>query len=592
VAAEWLEKRKMMCAVVPMERRRTMRRTAVAFLFLFLLLGVPNQAVAATNDSFRAASTGGLLEDDIDLLQDPARITEIDGKRIWTNLSNFVNKQEEVFGGSSNNILLVGGARSWGTLHGALVYDRSTSRTALGTGLSTRPQGGMASEMLGIGELDDAQFADLNGDNAFDMLTLTHERRERFDDSTYGTILAVVAKELGDARIGVRASRYHSKREDQRDQYGNSGYNFERVKTATDLITGLPVYSDDERGTQKRTRESTIDGILVSYWRPIRAGLEGGARFGIDRITADNNHSRQETHITNLTPAIPNANTHNSTLNEEVVRPSEGLNLHGGVTGFYEWSPEIQYRVFVDLSRETSELDSEARNLEIHTGTDRVTVGSDVQQDSYRDSTSAPRTGDDSRLTGSFFGYGVRKLSDDATFAMGLRLTTSSYEATGETKSQTRDVYRVDDGDGVQTDGDYIETTTGSQTLVNKTTSSLREISIPVGLEFRLRKPVMLRLGAVHYESFMEATVTDHQKAFSAEVTRTEYGDGSVEEDLSSGGSQIPGTTETRKTRTSDTWYSYGLGIQATENLQIDVMGFSDVTDLSQWKLSAVVKLR
>jgi hypothetical protein len=576
----------MMRAVVPMERRRTMRRTAVAFLFLFLLLGVPNLAFALT-DSFRAASTGGLLEDDVDLLQDPARITEIKGKLIWTNLSNFINKDEEVFGGASRDFLLVGGAASWGTLHGALVYDRRTSRTALGSDLYDR----YGNTLYGLAERQDAEFIDRDSDNSYDELVSTRERREGFQDDSEGDIYAAVAKEMGAARLGISASRYHWKSE---YRYPYDGYNFLSETIRKNLITGQTLYSDLSEGTQVYKSGYTTTGVLVSYWRPIRPRLQGGVRLGMDWISHEDESKWRETEAIDYTPLLPNANTDNSLMTSEYAAPSSGLNIRGGVTGFYEWSPETEYRVFIDLARESFEWDPDALNQATATRTVLATLGSDVRTYSQNGTLDAPLSGDGSVLTGNFFGYGLRKLSDDATFAFGLRLASSSYEQTVETSEQLRMVTTYDDGDGIPTFSDYTQTVTGSQAIVNKTTSLSREFSIPVGLEFRLRKPVMLRLGAVHRETFEDATDTDVQTSYSVAVMRTEYGDGRVSETLydSDDGLQIPGTAATAKHRSSYTEYSYGLGIQATENLQIDVMGFSQVTDLSEWRLSAVIKLR
>ncbi|MDO9067369.1 MAG: hypothetical protein Q7W05_02800, partial [Deltaproteobacteria bacterium] len=36
--------------------------------------------------------------------------------------------------------------------------------------------------------------------------------------------------------------------------------------------------------------------------------------------------------------------------------------------------------------------------------------------------------------------------------------------------------------------------------------------------------------------------------------------------------------------------YSYGAGWKISDNLQIDLMGFSQLTDMTDWKLSAVFK--
>ncbi len=53
---------------------------------------------------------------------------------------------------------------------------------------------------------------------------------------------------------------------------------------------------------------------------------------------------------------------------------------------------------------------------------------------------------------------------------------------------------------------------------------------------------------------------------------------------------QETGTSQTNQGKVSYTNYTYGAGWKVTENLQLDFMGFAQLTDLTNWKLSAVFK--
>ncbi|MBM3314819.1 hypothetical protein FJY71_03120, partial [candidate division WOR-3 bacterium] len=48
--------------------------------------------------SFRLQSTAGVWYDDYDLMFDPALLLDVDGHRIYTNLSNYVTGSEAQFG--------------------------------------------------------------------------------------------------------------------------------------------------------------------------------------------------------------------------------------------------------------------------------------------------------------------------------------------------------------------------------------------------------------------------------------------------------------------------------------------------------------
>ena len=47
---------------------------------------------------------------------------------------------------------------------------------------------------------------------------------------------------------------------------------------------------------------------------------------------------------------------------------------------------------------------------------------------------------------------------------------------------------------------------------------------------------------------------------------------------------------ETNKENTPQTDYFYGIGWKVNDNLQIDLMGFSELTKLDNWRLSATLK--
>jgi hypothetical protein len=79
--------------------------------------------------------------------------------------------------------------------------------------------------------------------------------------------------------------------------------------------------------------------------------------------------------------------------------------------------------------------------------------------------------------------------------------------------------------------------------------------ALPVGLEYTMTDWLAFRIGATHW------IWTD----------KTE-GEGTSEE------------------TGSETDYYYGAGLNITENLTVDVLGWSNLTDLDNWKLSATVK--
>ncbi|MDH5187231.1 MAG: hypothetical protein OEW70_09240, partial [candidate division WOR-3 bacterium] len=71
--------------------------------------------------------------------------------------------------------------------------------------------------------------------------------------------------------------------------------------------------------------------------------------------------------------------------------------------------------------------------------------------------------------------------------------------------------------------------------------------------------------------------------------TRTEYGDSTFSERVGPQ-SELQATSETINTIEHNTYFTYGAGFNPIKNLQIDIMGFRNLTNLSNWKLSITFK--
>ena len=125
---------------------------------------------------------------------------------------------------------------------------------------------------------------------------------------------------------------------------------------------------------------------------------------------------------------------------------------------------------------------------------------------------------------------------------------------------------------------------------MTKTTGAISSFSVPVGIEFYLADPVVFRLGARHTLSINDYTTVHDMIDYDPERTRTVRGDGTVSESMIDPGNQAAGSEESDTETSPDTDYFYGIGWQVTDNLQIDLMGFNELTDLSNWKLSATFK--
>jgi len=100
---------------------------------------------------------------------------------------------------------------------------------------------------------------------------------------------------------------------------------------------------------------------------------------------------------------------------------------------------------------------------------------------------------------------------------------------------------------------------------------------------------VVFRLGANHRITTSDLTATDQVVSWSAPRTRTVFGDGRIIETTALPGPFVS-RSNTVNVKSSQTIYTYGAGWNYSDRLQLDFMGFAELTDLSHWRLSATFK--
>jgi hypothetical protein len=177
-------------------------------------------------------------------------------------------------------------------------------------------------------------------------------------------------------------------------------------------------------------------------------------------------------------------------------------------------------------------------------------------------------------------------------FGIGAMFSTSKSTDSVTTQDVVTMIEVYDDNDGVTVDpDDYVQTTWSDETWMLKTTSSSKGFRFPVGIEFFVVNPKLcIRLGGTYSLTYADHTTVNQMIAYEPERTRIEYGDGSVIESLIDPGTS-DAATETWNEVISTTNYVFGLGWHPVDNLQIDLMGFTKLTDMTEWRLSAVLRL-
>ncbi len=526
--------------------------------------------------SFRAQSTAGLWADDYDLLFDPARITEIQGSRLWTNLSNFMTSYEDVFDNGSVPFILIGGTSKLGNIYPALMYDRSNFKNALPTGLDDVN----GDEIYGDADVTTIDWIDSDGNGTYDQRIVTERTASAYYYDVENDMFVAVAKVFGNKRIGL--GFMHNEYKNTSTDPDN---NFTFDTTDYDMVSGLTTFEAHAGFGGDNIYSGSSNEITFSAWldkEQTRFGLQADFALlkmkGYGLILGDTAVHTDPADTTVFHTAV-------NVLDSTDI-PQSGMDINVLLKCHHNYNENAQGRFYLGIGMASWDYGDGAMSYYRNGRLDAFTTF-------LWDTTNVW-----TRHTGSYgskeISLGTRQLftvSERLKFGIGLFFSTGSWSDSTVAMDTTLAVEIYDDNDGISFDpDDYVQTSWSSESWMTRRTGATHELSIPVGLEFTLANPVVFRLGAEHTYTIDDYTVVEQQIAYEPMRVRTVDGTGAVTEIMIDPGPAPIGSDETVYEKTPMTNYYYGIGWKATDNLQIDLMGFAKLTDLTNWKLSATLK--
>ncbi|MEO0079915.1 MAG: hypothetical protein ABIK44_04475 [candidate division WOR-3 bacterium] len=528
--------------------------------------------------SFRLQSTAGIWDDDYDLMFDPARILEIEGYRLWTNLSNYATGNDEQFGPGRSNLFLVGGStgKDW-QVAPAGIFDHYQFERPLFTGLFGPDE---RDSLFGRGRSSYAEWRDLDSNGTYDfkrvMITERNAwRRGSGDDCYFG-----VGTELGAARVGAGFIWENGKVEFTNPEFDYILHNYD-----SSLIAGRLTWLHDDTGKFRQFSGSDAKRLVLSGWFKLGETWELGAMLKPGFITTDDRLERTEKSRTDFNPGVGSPTDYEqSSLDEWWKSPYSGFDLPLTVqlvlrNDAYEtwWSLGGFYA--------SQRLGSDGGGRSVATYHRTLNPGYTTEWDTMIHNRAGARSGSGLNLGLVRRHHLAEKL--EFGFGVNLGLGFGVDSLLDELQEWERVVY--DNGDSLQNVFDYTRTTTSAETWLERTTASQAKAAVPVGLEFRPITPVALRLGALPTFLWENVTTTHQLLALAPRKSRTEYGDGSFSERVDEV-ERSPDSRERRTSFTQTTQLTYGAGFRPVENLQIDLMGFANLVDLTGWRLSATLR--
>ncbi|MEO0155766.1 MAG: hypothetical protein ABIL07_01465 [candidate division WOR-3 bacterium] len=527
-------------------------------------------------ESFRYQSTAGLFEDDYDLLFDPARICEIQGSRLWTSLSNFVSGNENLFSNGSLPYILVGGTTNFGKFYPGMVYDHSVDKTALATGLFD-PNG---NQIYGDGELTTIDWDDTDNNGIFDRRTIETETRSAYEQIKDNNMFIGLGYKLENLRLGLGYLRVNSKYiSTDPDNNFTYDYTIEDLTTNSFTLINRAKFSGDENNNYGE------NDILFSIWKDMEK-LSIGLLAGFGFLGYGYNANIAGDSAIYTQPADTNTFYTRANILDSSNQKQSGNIITVNLRAFYNYNENIQGRYYLGFFTQSLGYGDDAID---HYYKTRDNIMAQFTWDTINTFTYYNGS---SNIKG--FQIGTKhlfKISEKLRIGFGAMFINNSVFDSTLAKDTTVSVRVYDDNDGISFDpDDYMTTVWSSETWMTKVTGVSRTIELPVGVEFNLFPQLTFRLGARHTYTMDDITTVTELVQYEPQRTRTVDGTGAVTEDLIDPNPAPIGSDETQKVNTPNTDYFYGIGWNVTDNLQIDIMGFSELTNLENWRISATLK--
>lgn len=545
--------------------------------YLLLLLTAATTLLAFSPGSFRLQSTAGVWEDDYDLIFDPGRLPLIDGARVYTGLSNYVTSNEAVFGLNSSNFILAGAS---GHLRDkfapAVLADGHSYRLPQYTYLQDQA----GDSLFGSGRVIDVFWQDQDSNGVYDYKQVRAVERNAWTAGSGSDLLISAGYLSGPSRFGISLSW-----EDSTRRQVMPGGNYIINDYDSSLVAGRIVYRLDDTGHYVTRYRQSAGALVLSGWFGLKdgsqLGLSLGPRLLLDDSGLDNTMGRRVDYNPGGSPVVgflrQIGNSSQSLayqgvqvpLNATLTRSGEKSESWLYVGGFYQ-----------------AEKPSGAAGSHAYYSSQRTQYPGDYF---IFDTTTHNYRGLRSSFGGSVRFKELYRMGERLNLGWSAQLGARGYADSLLDDMQEHGGGRYDDGDSVQTHADYTQVTSGAERWLDREAGYEGWLTLPVGLEFKLVPSVAFRLGAQHTVTLSDRTKTGQLISWSPHKTRTVYGDGSFFEEVDSLGRRTASSEHTFGFD-QQTLFSYGAGFRPLDNLQIDLMGFANLVNLTGWRLSATLR--
>jgi hypothetical protein len=549
----------------------------IVLITSLLLCGI----LFAQTNSFRNQATGSAIDDDLDLIYDPINLHFISGNRLYTNLSNIINGNEEFLNNNSSDHYLLGFSIQnpfIENLKHSFLVEFSNNKTGRSVWLDTNLDG--ESDIEDHGEIKNiyTSYEDIDGDGIYDVISNNTQNKKDYYDFNHIQFVLNNSTVWNDLVCGIRIV---VEKDIDKDILQ---YDLEQSEyLLADGYNSFDFVEDDDL---------KIDGtfldiqLLTSVMNPDFRGYElrGNLLFNYindEQKTEDLDYDKLDNYDPNVTNFI-NYEENNSDLQDSTKETGLSIGMGGSLRKNLAKSEErkndsywlvgTQLR-FGSYDYESYEKDRTQNVVEYYDGLD--TLYTDSLLDTVHID-NLTQKGDSWSLAYSIYSRYNHQLDEKVYIGLGAKLYYTYSERTYKAVDEQESSKYYLQNDEMADENDY----TITETYLAKSDVTREEIAtyltLPVGLEYKFTKnnKWAARLGASFDIEFRtingSAQITDADPT----ITTTEYGDGTV--DIQIDNNSYSSYSMQESEITSETDYYYGIGFEPTDKLQIDFAGMFD----------------
>ncbi len=541
--------------------------------------------------SFRSLSLGGIINDDLDLVYDPIELRFVDSLRLYTNLSNLTSYDEEVLGTYGDHEFLLGVSRKnpWMDNHwmSALVrFEKYKYITESSQDYIT-----LSDYLFPYNDVYDyrqTQSYKSKYGNPHDYYSFLLNNSFLFTDITFGLKLEYT-KDITD--YYQAATSYGTGTYPFSNVY--SGYSsFDRSYEAFYLDSNYAPLKWSEHGNFLTTYENPYFRAIASAMKPMWGyELRGDLIFH----TIDASQKINDLYSASYEYFRPYISNYSSKYSEtdgyqaDWKRKGSGFGIGAAIRRTFDQQPQRRndgyYSLGVGLdfsSYDYTDQGTQPRTI-YSKYFDGIGTGGSDYVNSFTEDYSGKNNGDGTATNLVVNAKFNIPLVDGVYFGLGGSYMYYTEELKTKYAMSFKQVTNNSLTDNVNNASDYIHTITYSENADRTEDVTVNRFMVPVGIEYKFteNKRWSARVGTIFayegYESNAKKTVTD-SKAYTS---KWEYGDGTSSTSIDN--DYYYNTKSNYKY--SSTWkeFTYGLGYEPTENLQIDLMGFFDLSDSVQF---------